>query len=242
MNLLRSLAFNIIFYVWTTIILIACLPLIVSARAIVKAHELWTAGVIAALRLAGIRVEFRGFEMLPEAPYILASKHQSALDTLIFHKKIDNPAAVLKRELTWIPLYGWYVRRVGTIEIDRKGKDKAVRHMFRKAMRFRDAGRVFLIFPEGTRTAPGRKVPYLPGVAGLYRQLKVPVVPVALNSGCFWPRRTFRRFPGTVVIEALPPIEPGLDRKTFMDRLTHDIETASDRLLEEARGGRIKAN
>jgi len=239
MNFLRSLAFNVAFYLWTTIILLACLPLLLlPPRAIVKAHEIWTDGVILALRIAGIRVEFRGFDRLPEAPYILASKHQSALDTLIFHKMVDNPAAVLKRELTWIPLYGWYVRRVGTIEIDRKGRDKAIRHMFRKATRLRDAGRVFLIFPEGTRTAPGVRKPYLPGVAGLYRQLRIPVVPVALNSGCFWPRRTFRRFPGTVVIEALPAIEPGLDRKAFMDRLSTDIETASDRLLDEARASK----
>ena len=232
MNFLRSLAFNIAFYLWTSVILIVCIPLLVLPhRLIVRAHELWTWGVIQALKIAGIKVEFRGFDRLPPAPFILASKHQSALDTLIFHKVIDNPAAVLKRELTWIPLYGWYIRRVGPIEIDRKAGDKALRHMFRKAQRFRDAGRIFLIFPEGTRTAPGQHAELKPGVAGLYRQLKIPVVPVALNSGCFWPRRTFRRFPGTVIIEALPAIQPGLDRATFMQRLSDDINKASDRLI-----------
>lgn len=232
MTVLRSLAFNVVFYLWTSFILIICIPLLILPyRLIVRAHEVWTWGVIQALKIAGIRVEFRGFDRLPPAPFILASKHQSALDTLIFHKVIDNPAAVLKRELTWIPLYGWYIRRVGTIEIDRKAGDKAVRHMFKKAKRFRDNGRIFLIFPEGTRTAPGQHAELKPGVVGLYRQLKIPVVPVALNSGCFWPRRTFMRMPGTVIIEALPAIEPGLDRATFMQRLSDDINAASDKLI-----------
>lgn len=235
MILLRSLLFNVGFYLWTTVILLICFPLLLGPPAwIVAAHEIWTNGIIGLLRIVDIRVEFRGFDRLPEPPYILASKHQSALDTLIFHKKVYNPAAVLKRELTWIPFYGWYVRKVGTIQIDRKGRDRALRRMLKKAARFRDQGRVILIFPEGTRTSPGQRKRYTSGVAGLYRHLQVPVVPVALNSGLFWPRRKFLRFPGTVVIECLDPIPPGLDRKTFMTRLTDAIEGETDRLIEEA--------
>lgn len=240
MIFIRSLAFNLAFYLWTTFVLVVSIPLLVGpVRLIVHAHIVWTAGVVKLLAIAGIKVEFRGVERLPEPPFLIASKHQSAFDTLIYHAIIWNPAAVVKRELTWIPLYGWHIRRVGSIAIDRGGRDKAVRRMLRKAKALRDRGRVILIFPEGTRTAPGQRKPYLPGVAGLYRQLKVPVYPVALNSGLFWPRRRFMRYPGTIVIEVLDPIPPGLDRKHFMQILGDKIEDNSTRLVEEARANGV---
>jgi len=147
---------------------------------------------------------------------------------------VENPALILKQELLYIPLYGQYVKKAGMIPIRRSDGPKALRTMLRRASEAVKAGRHLIIFPEGTRAAPGARNPYMPGVAGLYSHLDVPCVPVALNSGLFWPRRKLHRKPGTIIVEFLPPIAPGLDRKTFMTELENRIEGATDRLLAEA--------
>ena len=134
---------------------------------------------------------------------------------------------MLKKELLSIPLFGWFLKRAGMIAVDRKGGASALRSMARQATETLESGRSILIFPEGTRVAPGQTRPYQPGVAALYTQQKVPVVPVALNSGLFWGRRAFFKKPGTIVVQILPPIPPGLDRKAFMRDLESRIEPAS---------------
>jgi 1-acyl-sn-glycerol-3-phosphate acyltransferase len=140
---------------------------------------------------------------------------------------LNYPAFVLKRELLSIPLFGWYLRKVGMIAVDRAAGASALRNMARQASEAFAEGRSILIFPEGTRVPPGESRPYHPGVAALYTQLKVPVVPVALNSGLFWGRRSFVKRPGTVTVQFLPPIPPGLDRKAFMRELESRIEAAA---------------
>lgn len=232
---LRSLLFNLAFYVWTTAMLLVALPLALLPRgALFATGRVWARGCLALLsRLCGLTYEIRGRRHLPATPCILAAKHQSAWDTIVFALLVDGPSFVFKKELLWIPLFGWYLRRAGCIAIDRKGGARALRHMIAAARLALRRGQSIVIFPEGTRVAPGQTRPYHPGVAALYTQLDVPVVPVAVNSGLFWGRRSFHKRPGRIVLEILPPIAPGLPRRRFTATLESAIETASRRLREE---------
>lgn len=236
MQALRSLAFNILFYAWTAAFLVACLPALPFGVAAVHAvGRLWVRVTLALLAASvGLRHQVRGLENLPDGPAIIAPKHQSTWDTLIFALPLRLPAYVLKRELMRIPLFGLYLRRAGMIPVDRSGGSGALKRMVAEAKRAASAGRHLLIYPEGTRTAPGERRPYHPGVAALYGQLDLPVVPVALNSGLFWRRHAFTKRPGLITVEFLPAIPPGLSRKDFMAELERRIETACERLAREA--------
>jgi 1-acyl-sn-glycerol-3-phosphate acyltransferase len=164
-------------------------------------------------------------------------KHQSAWDTLMLPPLLGDPAVVIKRELQYVPFYGWYATRAGSIFIDRKGGAGSLRRMVASARRAIDAGRPVVIFPQGTRTAPGEPTdahPYQPGVAALYRELDVPLVPVAVNSGLYWGRRAFMKRPGRIVAQFLEPIPPGRPRREVMATLEARIEAASAELLQEA--------
>jgi len=230
---IRSFVFNALFLVWTAIVLIACLP-IVTPAATVRAGRLWARVSLAMLRaICGLHHEIRGLANLPPGHCIIASKHQSAWETLIFPLLVNGPAFIYKRELRRIPLFGWYLTRAGCIPIDRDGGPKALRRMIEHARRSLARGCTIIIFPEGTRVAPGNRHPYHPGVAALYGQLAVPVVPVAVNSGLYWGRRAFAKRPGRIVVEILPPIAPGLPRREFAAELERRIEDASERLRAE---------
>jgi 1-acyl-sn-glycerol-3-phosphate acyltransferase len=161
-------------------------------------------------------------------------KHQSAWDTLILPVVLHDPAIVLKRELLWVPIYGWYAARAGSIAIDRGGRAAALRRMVARARASVAEGRPVVIFPEGTRTAPGRHLPYQPGVAALYQALGLPLVPAAVNSGLFWGRRSFLKRPGRITLAFLDPIPPGLPRRRLMPELESRIETATAALEREA--------
>ncbi len=232
---LRSAVFTVLFVIWTAIVLIACLPILTS-KAIIRAGRIWARVSLAMLRgICGLDHEIRGLANLPSGPCMIAAKHQSAWDTLIFPLLVDGPGYVYKRELRMIPLFGWYLTQAGCIPIDRAGGPKALRRMIEHARRSLEQGRTIIIFPEGTRVAPGARHPYHPGVAALYRQLNVPVVPVAVNSGSFWGRRALAKRPGHIVLEFLPPIPPGQDRREFSAELERRIEEASNALLAEVR-------
>jgi 1-acyl-sn-glycerol-3-phosphate acyltransferase len=151
---------------------------------------------------------------------------------LVFAHYLHYPAYVLKRELLYLPLFGLYLLRAGMIPVDRRGRASALKRMLAAAKRRREEGRDLLIFPEGTRVAPGQHQAYQPGVAALYGHLDLPVVPVALNSGLFWGRRSFNKKPGTITLEFLPAIAPGLARKVFMAELETRLEGASRRLAK----------
>lgn len=232
MAALRSLIFNLLFYAWTAGILLVCLPALPFGVAAVHAvGRCWVRVTLLLLvGVVGLRHRIVGLEHLPEGPAIIAPKHQSTWDTLIFALPLRLPAYVLKRELMRIPLFGIYLRCAGMIPVDRAGGGTALKQMVAKARAAVAEGRHLLIYPEGTRTAPGERRPYHPGVAALYSQLGLPVVPVALNSGLFWGRRAFTKRPGLITVEFLPPIPPGLPRREFMAELERRIETASDRL------------
>ena len=236
----RALAFNAAFFVWSATLVLYYTPsLFMPRRILVGGQRRWTNHVNALLRtIAGIRIEIRGRERLPAGPFIAAAKHQSAWDTLIWHTELDDPAIVLKKELLSIPIYGQMCRKSRMIAVDRAGGPSALKAMVADARTEIAAGRPIVIFPQGTRTAPGAPVeaaPYQPGVAALYRALGIPVVPVSLNSGLFWARRSFLKQPGTIVLEYQEPIPPGLDRRGFMAMLTERIEGGTARLEAEAK-------
>lgn len=229
MTALRSLLFNAFFHGWTALCVIAGLPLLLGPRAgIYHLGRLWVRPILAALALlCGLRHEVRGRENLPEGAVLIAANHQSAWDTIIFSVELWDHVFVLKQELMRIPLFGLFLARAGLIPVDRQGGAKALKKMLAAAREAAALGRPIVIFPEGTRVAPGDHRPYQPGVAALYGQLDLPVVPVALNSGLYWRRRGFLKRPGTIVLEYLPPIPPGLPRREFIARLEEAIETRS---------------
>ncbi len=245
MKVLRSLAFNVCFWVWTVFLAIITVPWVVAfcrPHAVFTLGRFWIGSVFGLLKLfCGIDHRLLGLERLPPGPCIIASKHQSAWDTLIFLFVFDAPCYVLKQELLRIPLFGRALAHAQMIAIDRAGGPRALKGLIADAEDRLAAGRSIVIFPEGTRTAPGDHRPYHPGVAALYRALDVPVVPVALNSGLFWGRRKFVKRPGRILLEVLPSMPPGLPRREFLDRLKVVIEANSERLIAEAGGDRNSA-
>ena len=189
----------------------------------------WLRGILWFLKVVvGLTHEVVGGERLPTGSAIIASKHQSAWDTFIYPLLLRDPTYVHKVELLWIPFFGWYLWRYGTISIDRSGGAGALRKMVAHARRLAETGRQIVIFPEGTRVTPGATRPYRPGVAALYTQLNLPVVPVRLNSGHFWGRRSFAKQPGKITLEVLEAIPSGLDREDFMAELRRRIEGSTD--------------
>lgn len=232
----RAFLFNVAFYVVLALSLVAAIPAFAGRRVwAIRLLQAWGWVTIWMLRvIVGTRLELRGTANIPPGPLLVASKHQSAWDTIALPCLFDDPAMVLKKELTYIPLYGWFCLKFGMIPVDRGAGPSALRRLAQRARRAADMGRQIVIFPEGTRRAPGAEPAYKPGAALLYGELGLPCLPVALNSGLFWPRRSARRHPGTIVVEFLPPIPPGLPRREFHARLQRDIEQASARLVAEA--------
>lgn len=234
--MIRSLLFAIAFYVCTALFLVLGSPLLLAPRRWamlgLKAHAVVSCRLLQ--RIVGTRMEVRGRERLPKAPFIVAAKHQSAWDTFALIPLFGDPAVVMKAELGLIPVYGWFSHKFQHVFVRRERGPSALRRLKRDAKARAAAGREILIFPEGTRRAPGAPPDYKPGLVALYDDLGVPCVPLALNSGLFWPRRSFRRYPGTIVVEILEPIPPGLHRKQFKTVVEDRIESASARLLDEA--------
>lgn len=237
MTILRSVAFDVSFYLWTALISVLSLPvLLVSQRATAWVSGLWAMVALLLLRLiVGLSYEVRGTNNLPQRSAIVALKHQSAWDTIALWVLLKNPAIVLKQSLATIPVFGWYMRRGKAIIIDRRAGAKALRLMVAASRAAVAEGRPIAIFPEGTRTPVGARQAYHPGVAALYLQLGLPIVPVALNSGLFWGRRSFVKRPGRIVVQFLPAIEPGLDRHHVMAALESGIEQATAMLVAETK-------
>jgi 1-acyl-sn-glycerol-3-phosphate acyltransferase len=235
--LFRSIVFNIVFYLNTLVYLVIALPtFFMSYRSVLAVAKAWSRANLFLLRvIAGIDVDFRGLEKIPKGPLIVAAKHQSAWETFALVTLFDDPLFILKRELLWIPIFGWLLARARMVPVDRRAGAQAIRRMTARAIHEIQQGRQLIIFPEGTRRAPGAKPDYKSGIVHLYRVAGVPCLPVALNSGLFWPRRSIRRVPGTIIVEILDPIPPGMDKDAFADKLRQRIEAATDRLVEEGR-------
>ncbi len=235
MNLVRSLIFNALFYLNTLFWLLVGLPtFFLPYRATIWVAKTWGSVNLVLLRIGGIDYEVRGREKIPPGALIVASKHQSVWETFALMPLFDNPLFILKRELQWIPVFGWLLIKGRMVPVNRGAGSQALIEMTERARIELGRGRQLIIFPEGTRRPAGAEPRYKYGVAHLYAAEGVPCLPVALNSGVFWPRRTLRRKPGTVIVEILDPIPPGLDKDVFFKRLQDQIETATARLIAEA--------
>ena len=235
--LARSILFNALFYLNLLVHMIVALPALVlpypAVRVFIRSYarsSLWLLRVI-----CGTQVSWRGTENIPRGSCIVACKHQSAWETFALYAVLADPIYILKRELMWIPLFGWYTWKAGLIPVDRSAGLAALSRMTARARRTITGPRArqLVIFPEGTRRTPGAEPSYKPGIAHLYARTGLPCVPAALNSGLFWPRRSLLRRPGTIIVEFLPPIAPGFDRPGFLAHLQDTIEEASVRLLQE---------
>jgi 1-acyl-sn-glycerol-3-phosphate acyltransferase len=234
--MIRAIVFTLAFYVSTALFLLLGSPLLLAPRswamAGLRTHA--RASLLLQRVIVGTRMEVRGREHLPAGACLIASKHQSAWDTFALIPLLRDPAIVMKAELARIPVYGWFSRKFEHVLVQRERGPSALKGLIRDAKARVAEGREVLIFPEGTRRAPDAPPDYKPGVVALYEGLGAPCVPVALNSGLFWPRRSMVRRPGTIVVEILPPIAPGLKRADFMRELQQRIETATARLVAEA--------
>jgi len=182
----------------------------------------------------GLDYQVEGVENLPQGAYIVAAKHQSSWETLALPLYIPDPSFILKRELLWIPFLGWYLARMGMVPINRGAPLQALKSLIAKGKKRAAQNRQLIIFPEGTRREPGAAPDYKAGVFPIYAELGLPVVPVALDSGLYWPKRGFCLYPGTIKCRILPPIAPGLRRREFMHKLETVIEAECDAMLAAA--------
>lgn len=234
--LIRSLVFAALFYLSTAIFVVGGSILLLGPRRWammgLKVHALVSLWLLR--WIVGTRMQVRGREKLPKAPYLVASKHQSAWDTFALIPIFTDPAMVMKWELSLIPFYGWFSRKFEHVFVRRERGPAALRRLVRDAKDRADAGREVVIFPEGTRRAPGAEPDYKSGAVALYEGLDLPCVPLALNSGLYWPRRQLMRYPGTIIVEILDPLPSGLPRAEFRVELQRRIEEASARLILEA--------
>ena len=233
MTAIRSLIFMAAFYLWGAFCAVGSTPILLGPeRWSLTMFETWSRGVLFLLRtICAVRVEVRGREHMPHGPALVAPKHQCMLDVFAQFSVLPSSCFVMKKELTWIPWFGWYALKVRSIVVDREAGASALKKMVREARAVFADNRQIVIFPEGHRQPIGAAPDYKPGIAALYREIDVPVHPVATNSGVHWPRHGFIRHPGTIVFEYLEPIPPGLKRAEFMRILQERIETASIALL-----------
>lgn len=234
---IRSLAFNFVFYVSLVMQMIFWTPYyFLSPR-----HRAWFVPKFWARtslwlqeKIAGTKSEISGMENLPEGSFILAPKHQSFWDAIAFFPYLRDPLYILKRELMWIPVFGWYIAKMNMIPVNRGKRSVALKAVVVATRKEMQNDRQLIIYPEGTRRAPGDEPAYKWGIAELYSALNLPVVPVAHVAGLYWPRRKFLRHPGTIKARFLKPIPAGLDKEVFMKRLVAETEAACDEFLIEA--------
>jgi 1-acyl-sn-glycerol-3-phosphate acyltransferase len=235
--MIRSIFINIFFYLITAFFAIVLVFTFLMPRSVFfTGAKAWSSTCLFMLDCFGMKHEFRGRENLPVGiPYILAPKHQSAWDVFAFFQLIKDPAIVIKKELTLIPFFGWCLIKAGCIRLDRGSGGAAIKSLYRGAKKNIDAGHSLLIFPEGTRKNIDDAPDYKFGITFLYDKLNVPVVPVALNSGVYWGRRSFTRKKGTIIVDILPAIMPGLDKEAFAKQISTTIEEATQRLIVESK-------
>jgi 1-acyl-sn-glycerol-3-phosphate acyltransferase len=234
--LIRSTVFNILFYANLIALMIGGLPtLFMGPQGIMKLARLWGQTSLWLLRtVVGLDVEYRGLDKIPSGGFMIAPKHQSIWETFALLPLFTDFSFILKKELTAIPLFGWYLKVGRQIAIDRSRRSSALNEATAGASREIFAGRQVFIFPEGTRRPAGAPAAYKFGVASIYGAINRPCLPIALNSGLFWPRRSFIRRPGKVLVQILDPIEPGMERTEFFELLKTRLEAATDQLMSES--------
>jgi 1-acyl-sn-glycerol-3-phosphate acyltransferase len=229
---LRSTLYLLLFSLWTIVVAVPCTPFLLGPRRwTLGMFHVWGHGVVRLLALMGVRVEVRGREHIPSGAALVAPKHQCMLDVFAQFTWLPASAFVMKKELAWIPWFGWYAAKAGCIVIDREGSSKTMRQVIREGTERFAWGAQVVVFPEGHRQPIGAQPNYKPGIAALYRELNVPVYPVATNAGEHWSAKGLTLKPGLIVYQYLEPIPPGLKRAEFMRLLEERIETASASLL-----------
>jgi 1-acyl-sn-glycerol-3-phosphate acyltransferase len=233
----RSLVYNVLFYALLVFWILVALPsFVLPPRAFMAVAKAWARSSVWLMRVVcNTRTEVRGLDRIPAGPLVVASKHQSMWETFALMPFFDRPLFIYKRELGKIPFFGWYLKKSKMVGVDRDGGARSLIDMAKRATEEVQLGRQLIIFPEGTRRPVDAAPDYKPGVAQIYNKCGAPCLPVALNSGLFWPRRTFLRYPGTLVVEFLDPLPPGLPRKEFIAAISASIETATAALVAEAR-------
>ncbi|MAW53646.1 MAG: 1-acyl-sn-glycerol-3-phosphate acyltransferase [Geminicoccus sp.] len=232
---LRSTIAKLVGYLWTGVLGLLGWPVVFFGKGPTFAFgQFWAKGVLAISRIfAGVTWKVEGLENLPKNPYILASKHQSFFDTVVWSLLIPDAAYVMKEELLSQPIFGWFIRRLDIVALDRSAGLSSLKKLLVDSAAKADQGLPVIIFPEGTRTIPGVKGRYHPGVAAMYEKLALPVVPVGTDSGVFWDRGFKGLKAGQITVSIQPPIMPGLDKRTFLNSVSNTIEDASLRLLPE---------
>jgi len=235
--IIRSVVFNVLFYLILVPYLMVAMPTLLLPRwGIIRLAQHWGRVNLHLLRIVcGITVEWRGLEKIPAGACLVAAKHQSVWETFALLTLFRDPTYILKRELLWLPLFGWAAWRARMIPVDRGGGKPALAAMAAHVRDALAAGKQIIIFPEGTRRPAGAEPKYKYGIAHLYGEGIAACVPIALNSGLFWPRRQFLRYPGTITVEILDPIAPGLAIDEFFERLQRDLEAATARLIAQGR-------
>lgn len=233
---LRSLIFNVLFY---TTLGIGCVfgsvvGLFSRKATIPMWNHFWMPLCCSYLKICGLKIEIRGRENIRQEGVIYAVKHQSALETYCLSSYITKATFILKKELTYIPIFGWAQHFYGMIAVDRAAGGATLKKLLKEARDRMKQGRPIIIFPEGTRTKPGLTTEYKPGLVFLYQNLNVPVVPVALNTGLFWEKNSFLRHPGKIIIEFMKPLPLGLEKKEFMKELQSRIEAKCAELNAES--------
>jgi 1-acyl-sn-glycerol-3-phosphate acyltransferase len=229
---LRSWVYLVLFLTWTIGAAIVCLPVLLRQQWSLAVIRMWVRANMAMARIiCGVTFRAEGLEHLPKGACIIAAQHQSSFETYRLFMELEHPVFVLKRELVLIPIIGWYMTRAGLVSVDRSAGATAMRKMLRAAQAAIDAGNQVVIFPEGTRTAPGEKRPYRPGVAALYAHCTAPVIPMALNSGFFWGKTRVLKLPGEIVFKFAPALPAGLDRDAMLAELRARIDEADRELL-----------
>lgn len=237
MLFIRSLIFKICFIVMTLLEMALFAPVyfLLPRQKAWFLPRLWARSCFWLQKwLLGLRYQVEGLENLPKGAYIVASKHQSAWETMALPLYLPDPSFILKRELLWIPFFGWYLAKMGMVPINRGAPLQALKALIEKGREKAEQNRQIVIFPEGTRREPGAAPAYKPGIYPIYAELGLPVVPVALNAGLYWPKKGFCLYPGTIKCRILPPIAAGLKRKEFMQKLETVIEAESAALLPAA--------
>jgi 1-acyl-sn-glycerol-3-phosphate acyltransferase len=236
MLFLRSLAFHICFFVNLAVLMTIWLPgLVLHRRVSLELGRAWGRTTLWLLdKICNLKIEYRGEENIRQDAIIVACKHQSMWETFVLPIKFRDFSFILKHELIWLPFFGWYLLAAEQVAIDRAKGGKLLPQLIEKVKQLFAEGRQLFIFPEGTRRPIGAPPEYKFGIAHIYAQTGASCLPVALNSGLFWPRRSFLVRPGTAVMEFLPIIPPGLEPREFFASLQSTMETATDRLIEEA--------
>jgi 1-acyl-sn-glycerol-3-phosphate acyltransferase len=232
---LRSVAFHLCFYLNTILHVLGAMPFLLLPRMwLWKPVHSWCASNLWLLKaICGTRFEIRGRERLTPGAVLVAAKHQSTWEVFPLLQMFADPVFVFKQELRWVPIFGWYIAKAEMVPVRRGGRATALTAVAERARAEVARGRQVIMFPEGTRRMPGAEPAYKYGIAYLYGALGVHCLPIALNSGVFWPRRSFVIRPGTIRMEILQPIEPGLSEDAFMARVQQEIESATARLVAE---------